>query len=150
MKSKYPLVVSILFFALTLVLSGCSSTEEKGPIGSLELSDDKISVNSGSISKDFITITVTREDEGEGDVNFTIKFPERLNDVYPADAEGKRIEELNITLEKYSGSKSIKLFKVFGKTEFDNNPSRDLTVELWFNNTLVSKPSEKITVKVKR
>ena len=147
MNSKiYP----ILMIGILLVLfsfSGCGNDETTLDAG-LSLDKSSITIDDGELSE-FITATITKEDEGENNTVFVLKFPENKNNVYPTDVDGVRIYELQTKPIKGINSIDTLQFKIFGLNGEATEASYDLKVELWADHNHIVNQDKTIKIKVK-
>jgi len=130
---------------LLLLLTACS--REQLPDASLSISPNTLKLKSNETSKDFVTITVTRNNEGNESVPFTVRFAE-MSEVYPVDIEtGLQITELTSRALKEKKQKDTLQFRVQTLQRIEPKYAEyEIPVTLEYAGTIVD--SAKITVKV--
>jgi len=139
----------VILMIVVICLGGCNGDEEEfKPSVSLSLDDYNLKIDNNALSK-FLTATVTRTDDKEQEMTFTLKF-RNLASVYATDVDGNKIEELSTKPLKGLNSKDILQFKVFGGKGEATEASFDLWMELWWNNnTKIENQDQKIEIKIK-
>jgi hypothetical protein len=131
----------ILILAL-LLLAGCSSD---GPSTQMDISKKSISLSDQQLSE-FITITVTRKDDGTEPAFFTVIFPKTSEYVYPTDVDGNVITELHTKELRGKNAQDILQFKVYGTKLDFKEATFQLPVELRWNQTALDTKQLRITI----
>ncbi|MFH1421008.1 MAG: hypothetical protein ABIG30_03560 [Candidatus Aenigmatarchaeota archaeon] len=135
------LIITILFVAAAI--SGCTSN----PSVFLEFDKDRIEIKDFSMSNEFITATLTRQDDTKTDVIFVLKFPQNMSSVYPVDVDGNKISELETKILKGKDAKDTLQFKIFGRNDEAVESKFELKAELWWNTTKLDEKEIEVTVK---
>jgi hypothetical protein len=99
------------------------------------------------VSKEFVTATVTREDDENQETIFTIKFPDEKENVYATDWEGNRTREMSTKSLITKNAKDTLQFKVFGKKGEAAEATYILKVELWWNDKKIDDKDIMVTVR---
>lgn len=127
-------IIVVFILSLLLMATGCSSESDKTkvvtPSAKLDLSITSIKITDQSISKDFITATITRSDSKNEEQTFTIRFPKNISDVYATDVDGNRIQTLETKTLKGKNSIDTLQFKIFGTKREAVKVLFELEVEL--------------------
>ena len=135
-----------LALACILLLSACSKEEEAFmPSAEISLDDDSLSVADKSISTEFVTATIERQDKVDQETMFTVKFQNK-EAVYAVDSAGIKLTELSTKPLRGKNAMDVLQFKVFGTKGEAETAEYKLGLELmWGNRTL---QSEQVTVSV--
>ena len=137
-----PLLIAVL------IISGCAKQEFR-PGVTLDIDKTDVTVDDNSISKEFITATITRTDDNAKDATFVLTFPDKLQSAMAVDASGNRITELQTKSLVGLNSKDILQFKIYGRKGEAVQASFDLKAQLWWNSTKVQDQDKSIRVTVK-
>jgi hypothetical protein len=141
-------VLSMILVAV--LIAGCIGTDQKEfrPAVGLDLDKTSILVKDKSTSE-YITATITRNDNVNVDAIFVLRFPQELTSVYPVDINGNRIQELKTRILKGENSKDILQFKIYGTKGEAYKSDFNLKIELWWsNNTKIPNQDKIITITV--
>ena len=135
-----------LAMACVLLLSACSKGEEGFmPAAELSIDNDKLSIADNSVSEDFVTATIERQDKVDQETAFTVRFLNKES-VYAVDSSGAKLSELSTKPLRGKNAMDVLQFKVFGKKGEAEEATYKLGLELmWGNRTL---QSEQVKVSV--
>lgn len=149
MKLEYLSFVTLLIIAISI--SGCAQPQPPKafiPVVDLQLDNSIISIKSET-SSGYITATITRNDNENVDTNFTLRFPQKLNSVYPVDNNGNRISQISTKTLKWQNSKDTLQFKIYGNKGEAVNSEFDVNVELWWDNTKIDGQDKIIKINIR-
>lgn len=148
MKLEYLLFATLLIIAISV--SGCVQTQpakEFIPVVDLQLDNSIININNNT-SSGYITATITRKDNVNVDTNFTLRFPQGFNSVYPVDSNGYKILQITTKTLKGENSKDTLQFSIYGNKGDAINSNFEIKVELWWNNMKIEGQDKTIKINI--
>ncbi len=146
-KLKLILVLSILISLVFLNGGDIFKPAPFKPSVTLTLDKNVLNIKSNVVSEDFITATITRLDDKDELTSFVLMFPDKKENIYPTDVDGKRVEQLQTKPIKGNGAIDTLQFKVFGNKGEADKSTFSFKVQLVWNNSNIAEQT--ITVNVK-
>lgn len=133
----------LILLLVTVLLVGCSSSD--APDTQMDISKKSITIEDGILSE-FMTITITRKDDGLNESTFKIIFPKDSENVYPTDVDGNKISLLETKPLRGKNAQDVLQFKIFGTNLDFDKAEFSLPLELRWNETVLESQTIRVTV----
>lgn len=145
MKLRY-IALALACILLLFLLTACSKEEETFiPSAEISLENDALSVPGDTVSTEFVTATIERQDKVDQETTFTVKFLNK-DAVYAVDSAGIKIDSLSTKPLRGKNAMDTLQFKVFGKKGEAETATYKLGVELMWGNQTLQQEDVKVSV----
>ena len=144
MKTEVFFLIGLL--CMVLLVSGCTDPK---PNFSFNIDKTALTIEDNSTST-FVTATVKRLDNTDTPVIVTLKLSSMTPEmIYPVDASGRNITQLQTKTLEGKGSQDTLQFKVFGLKKGLVEAKSQIDIAFWYDNEPVPENKRSISILVR-